>query len=296
MGDSPAPGPQPGAVHSSGFQMSPYADIKPAGEDAKDVARKLWHRSPGARDDARFRPRLGAMSTSERRDQSSAHRRGLGRRRGPLEPNASRRRHRRRHRRLRGPAGPAGPRRHRRRPESRRARGPRPARRRGRRRRLVTGVQGDLTDSRTHVARRPPTWCSATACSRWSPIPPPRCAPSPRCSATGGLLSLLVAQRHAAVVARAMAGHFQQALALLDDPCAGPRRPPLHRRRGRRAARRRRLHRSEPRRPGLRRPGARRPCSTSSPAPPPPSSTSSAPSPAARVPPPRDPGPLLATR
>ena len=36
----------------------------------------------------------------------------------------------------------------------------------------------------------------------------------------GGLLSLLVAQRHAAVVARAMAGHFQQALALLDDPAA----------------------------------------------------------------------------
>ncbi len=35
-------------VHSSGFQMSPYADIKPAGEEAKDVARKLWHRSPGS--------------------------------------------------------------------------------------------------------------------------------------------------------------------------------------------------------------------------------------------------------
>lgn len=34
----------------------------------------------------------------------------------------------------------------------------------------------------------------------------------------GGTLSLLVAQRHAAVVARAMAGHFQQALAMLDDP------------------------------------------------------------------------------
>lgn len=31
----------------------------------------------------------------------------------------------------------------------------------------------------------------------------------------GGVLSLLVAQRHAAVVARAMAGHFQQALAML---------------------------------------------------------------------------------
>lgn len=36
----------------------------------------------------------------------------------------------------------------------------------------------------------------------------------------GGTLSLLVAQRHAAVVARAMAGHFQQAKALLDDPAA----------------------------------------------------------------------------
>jgi SAM-dependent methyltransferase len=38
----------------------------------------------------------------------------------------------------------------------------------------------------------------------------------------GGLLSLLVAQRHAAVVARAMAGHFQQALALLDDRLDDP--------------------------------------------------------------------------
>lgn len=35
-------------VHSSGFQMSPYSDIKPAGEETKDVARKLWHRSPGS--------------------------------------------------------------------------------------------------------------------------------------------------------------------------------------------------------------------------------------------------------
>ena len=35
-------------VHSSGFKMSPYADIKPAGEDTKQVARKLWHRSPGS--------------------------------------------------------------------------------------------------------------------------------------------------------------------------------------------------------------------------------------------------------
>lgn len=34
----------------------------------------------------------------------------------------------------------------------------------------------------------------------------------------GGTLSLLVAQRHAAVVARAMAGHFAQALTLLQEP------------------------------------------------------------------------------
>lgn len=33
----------------------------------------------------------------------------------------------------------------------------------------------------------------------------------------GGVLSLLVGQRHAAVVTRAMAGHFGQALAILDD-------------------------------------------------------------------------------
>lgn len=41
----------------------------------------------------------------------------------------------------------------------------------------------------------------------------------------GGTLSLLVAQRHAAVIARAMAGHFAQALALL-GPSTGPARGP----------------------------------------------------------------------
>jgi ubiquinone/menaquinone biosynthesis C-methylase UbiE len=41
----------------------------------------------------------------------------------------------------------------------------------------------------------------------------------------GGTLSLLVNQRHAAVVARAMAGHFGKARALLDSPAAtGPDR------------------------------------------------------------------------
>jgi error-prone DNA polymerase len=43
-------------VHSSGFTMSPYADIKPPGEDTKTAPRKstskaprkLWHSSPGS--------------------------------------------------------------------------------------------------------------------------------------------------------------------------------------------------------------------------------------------------------
>jgi len=43
----------------------------------------------------------------------------------------------------------------------------------------------------------------------------------------GGVLSLLVAQRHAAVLARAMAGHFGQALGLLDPAsAAGDARTP----------------------------------------------------------------------
>jgi SAM-dependent methyltransferase len=48
----------------------------------------------------------------------------------------------------------------------------------------------------------------------------------------GGRLSLLVAQRHAAVIARAMAGHVAQALALLDDPQSPAAQP--HGRTGRR--------------------------------------------------------------
>jgi error-prone DNA polymerase len=55
--DGSSPGPSRVMVHTSGFRMSPYADIKPAGPDIKsgapgtvtgDVARKLWHRSPGS--------------------------------------------------------------------------------------------------------------------------------------------------------------------------------------------------------------------------------------------------------
>ncbi|NYJ07712.1 DNA polymerase III subunit alpha [Petropleomorpha daqingensis] len=45
---------RPVLVHPTGFRMSPYADIKPAGEDTKIAARraaaprKLWHSSPGS--------------------------------------------------------------------------------------------------------------------------------------------------------------------------------------------------------------------------------------------------------
>ncbi|SFK61081.1 DNA polymerase III subunit alpha [Geodermatophilus ruber] len=47
---------RPVLVHPTGFRMSPYADIKPAGEDTQGAARraaagpprKLWHSSPGS--------------------------------------------------------------------------------------------------------------------------------------------------------------------------------------------------------------------------------------------------------
>jgi error-prone DNA polymerase len=45
-------GPSRVMVHTSGFRLSPYADVKPAGDSSGvvtgDVARKLWHRSPGS--------------------------------------------------------------------------------------------------------------------------------------------------------------------------------------------------------------------------------------------------------
>ena len=47
---------RPVLVHPTGFRMSPYADIKPAGDDAGTAARraasgpprKLWHSRPGS--------------------------------------------------------------------------------------------------------------------------------------------------------------------------------------------------------------------------------------------------------
>ncbi len=35
-------------VHASGFEQSPYADIKPQGTGAAEAPRKLWHSSPGS--------------------------------------------------------------------------------------------------------------------------------------------------------------------------------------------------------------------------------------------------------
>jgi error-prone DNA polymerase len=35
-------------VHASGFKVSPYSDVRPAGGNAKDAPRKLWHSSPGS--------------------------------------------------------------------------------------------------------------------------------------------------------------------------------------------------------------------------------------------------------
>jgi error-prone DNA polymerase len=35
-------------VHSTGFRLSPYADVEPAGESGAGPSRKLWHSSPGS--------------------------------------------------------------------------------------------------------------------------------------------------------------------------------------------------------------------------------------------------------
>ena len=35
-------------VATTGFRLSPYSDIKPAGDSVKDAPRKLWHSSPGS--------------------------------------------------------------------------------------------------------------------------------------------------------------------------------------------------------------------------------------------------------
>ena len=87
---------------------------------------------------------------------------------------------------------------------------------------LVTGVQGDVADLEAHVEAGTADVVLCHGVLEVVPEPAAALRTIAGVLRPGGLLSLLVAQRHAAVVARAMAGHFQQALALLDDPQGQP--------------------------------------------------------------------------
>ena len=90
----------------------------------------------------------------------------------------------------------------------------------------VTGRQGDLSTLLDVVG---PDSADVVLCHGVLEVvddPAAALATLVRVVRPGGVLSLLAAQRHAAVVARAMAGHFQQALAMLDpqaDPTPGGR-------------------------------------------------------------------------
>ncbi|WP_374456637.1 class I SAM-dependent methyltransferase [Nocardioides sp.] len=84
----------------------------------------------------------------------------------------------------------------------------------------VTGQQGDLSDLPSLVDEADLVLCHGVL----EMVDDPAAALTAIAGVLrpGGHLSLLVAQRHAAVVARAMAGHFQAARELLDgDPATG---------------------------------------------------------------------------
>ena len=85
----------------------------------------------------------------------------------------------------------------------------------------VTGRQGDLSSLLDVVG---PDSADVVLCHGVLEVvddPDAALATLARVVRPGGVLSLLVAQRHAAVIARAMAGHFQQALEML-EPAAAP--------------------------------------------------------------------------
>lgn len=86
----------------------------------------------------------------------------------------------------------------------------------------VTGRQGDLSSLLDVVG---PDSADLVLCHGVLEVvddPATALATLARVVRPGGVLSLLVAQRYAAVVARAMAGHFQQALAMLDPTTGAP--------------------------------------------------------------------------
>ena len=94
----------------------------------------------------------------------------------------------------------------------------------------VTGQQGDLSDLSDLADEADLVLCHGVL--EMVDDPAASLASIADVLRPGGHLSLLVAQRHAAVVARAMAGHFQAARELLDDaPTARPVRvtPPAAR-------------------------------------------------------------------
>jgi 2-polyprenyl-3-methyl-5-hydroxy-6-metoxy-1,4-benzoquinol methylase len=84
----------------------------------------------------------------------------------------------------------------------------------------VTGLQGDLSDLASLVGHSVDTPVDVVLCHGVLEVvddPAAALATIREVLRPGGTLSLLVAQRHAAVIARAMAGHFPQALALLEN-------------------------------------------------------------------------------
>ena len=209
-------------VHSSGFQMSPYADIKPAGEDTKDVARKLWHRSPGSAGMTGRRPRVGSH-VGQRAPGQRPHRRGVGGAGARARPGRSLGRQR-----IVDIGGGTGgfavrvaelghrvtvvdPS-----PDALAALD---------RRAREVGVDGHRGPGRPgrpvlaggRLGRRPGDVVLCHGVLEVVDDPAAALATIREVLRPGGTLSLLVAQRHAAVVARAMAGHFPQALALLAD-------------------------------------------------------------------------------
>jgi S-adenosylmethionine-dependent methyltransferase len=91
----------------------------------------------------------------------------------------------------------------------------------------VTGLQGDLASLLDVVA---PGSADVVLCHGVLEIvedPATALGSIAQVLSPGGKLSLLVGQRHAAVLARAMAGHFGQARSLLDDPAGDPAGGPV---------------------------------------------------------------------